>query len=223
MLSHVQFYVSEMDKFCKISPRTWYITIFHCDGSVLEFANLQYLVVEAPNGHASVMLPPGEYSAIGVWGYWVGPNGNYFGNHFTHQAIFQVCCGANVCVKLYNPSVHYCGIIYDRAIQGFRQNIDVTEQILIDQNVPPTDARRIAIEEARVEIDTNLAGLQTIETAVKNFATAFGFEIQDGTGIKTPELINITANAEDMNELSKKNSEKIPQVTKLTAEFNIQN
>lgn len=219
MLSEVQFFVSQMDEICKVSKKKWYITIFNCDDTLLEFAGQQYLVIEAPDGHASVSLPPGKYAAIGVWGYWVAPDGSYFGNHFTHKAIFQVCCGDHKCVWLNNPSIHECGIIYDQAVQHFKNNIDKTEQDLIEANVDPTDARFAAIDEARNAIDTNLQAMQALKAGIDNFAEVFGFAIPDGTGINRIELLNNT-NQQDMNDLVAKNSEKIPEKVTITGELN---
>lgn len=219
MLSEVQFFVSRMDDPCKVDNRDWYVTIFNCDGSVLEYAGQQYLVIHAPNGHVSVTLPPGKYAAVAVWSYWQGPDGQYYGNHFTHEAIFQVCCADHKCVWLYNPSIHECGIIYDRAVQDFRTNIDQTEQDLINQGVPNTDPRFAAIDEARNAIDTNLPALQALKEGIDNFAAVFGFQIPDGTNINRIELLNET-DAVKMDELTAKNSEKTPQSVRITAELN---
>lgn len=219
MLSEVQFYVSQMDDACKVDNRDWYITIFNCDNTVLEFANQQFLVVHAPNGHVSINLPPGKYYAVGVWSYWMGPDGNYFGNHFTDKAIFQVCCGEHKCVWLYNPSVHQCGIIYDQAVKDFRKNIDQTEQDLINAGVPPEDPRYVAINDARLVIDDNMEALMAVNETLRNFAEVFGFEIQPGTGINQIELLNET-NAEKMNELWQRNSEKIPEHVRIIGELN---
>jgi hypothetical protein len=219
MLSEVQFFVSQMQEPCKVDDRDWYITIFNCDGTLLKYAGQEYIVIHALNGHASVTLPPGKYYAVGVWGYWQGADGNYYGNHFTEKAIFQVCCGDHKCVWLYNPSVHECGIIYDQAVQDFRTNIDQTEQDLINQGVPVTDPRFQAIDDARIAIDTNLPALQALKAGIDNFANVFGFQIPDETGINRIELLNDT-DAMKMNDLSAESSEKIPQDIKIVAEVN---
>lgn len=219
MLSEVQFFVSQMDQPCKVDDRDWYITIFNCDGTVLHYAGNDYIMIYAPNGHVSVSLPPGKYSAIAVWSYWTGPDGTYYGNHFTHEAIFQVCCTGHKCVKLYNPSVHTCGIVYDQAVQDFRTNIDQTEANLIADGIPPTDPRRVAIDEARAAIDTNLPAAQAIFGAIENFAEVFGFAIPDGIGINRIELLNET-NQQTINDLVATAGGKIPKAVKITAELN---
>lgn len=219
MLSEVQFFVSQMDDPCKVDNRDWYITIFNCDDSLLEYAGQEYIVIHAPNGHASVMLPPGKYYAVGVWSYWQGPDGEYFGNHFTHKGIFQVCCGDHKCVWLFNPSIHECGIIYDRAVFDFRANIEQTEIDLNNAGVPATDPRFTAIEDARTAIDTNLPALQALKEGIDEFAAAFGFEIPDGVGVNRVELLNETDPVK-MDQLVLASSEGIPQEVKITAELN---
>lgn len=218
MLSEVQFFVSQMQDSCKVDDRDWYITIFNCDGTLLKYAGTEFLVIHAPNGHASVTLPPGKYFAIGVWGYWVGPDGTYYGNHFTHKAIFQVCCAEHKCVWLYNPSTHECGIIYSRAVEGLRTNVDQTEQDLINAGVDPLDPRFGAIDDLRNVIDTNLPALRAIETAVNNFANIFDHEIPVGQDIRRDELLNAT-DPIAMAETVIKNSEKIPQTIKILGEL----
>ncbi len=220
MLATVQFFVSQMDMPCKVDNRNWYVTIFNSDGTLLEYANQDYLVIHAKNGHVSVDLPPGKYSAVGVWGYWQGPDGEYYGNHFTHEAIFQVCCTDHKCVWLYNPSVHECGIIYDTAVQNFRNNIVQTRQDLINAGVPVTDPRYAAIDEAEVAIDTNLPAFQALKAGIDNFAAVFGFQIDQGTGINRIELLNDT-DVEKMDELVVTNSEGIPQNVQITAELSV--
>ena len=83
MLSKVNFFVSKMHEPCKVSERDWYITIFNCDGTLLEFCGRDYIVIKAPCGHAEIRLPPGKYYAIGCWGYWIRPDGSYWANHLT--------------------------------------------------------------------------------------------------------------------------------------------
>lgn len=217
MLSEVQFFVSQMGDSCKVDDRDWYITIFNCDGTLLKYAGQEYIVIHAPNSHASVSLPPGKYFAVGVWGYWQGPDGTYYGNHFTHKAIFQVCCTGHICVWLYNPSVHECGIIYSRAIQGLRTNIDQTELDLINAGVDPLDPRFAVIANTRTVIDTNLPALQAIDAQIAIFAEAFDHLIPVGTDINRVELLNET-DAMKMDAMVTINSEKIPESIKITAE-----
>lgn len=116
-MSKLNVYVSGIDDPCKIDPRTWYVTIFNCDGSVLEFCGKRYVVLPAPCGHLEVDVPPGCYYIKAVWSFVVvTPRLVYRANHFTDAAIVQACCEHTTCVRLFNPSVHRCGFIYVRAL-----------------------------------------------------------------------------------------------------------
>jgi hypothetical protein len=219
MLCDLQIYVGQMDDPCKVDDRDWYITIFNCDGSVLEYAGQQFLLVHAPNGNLSVKIPEGKYYAVGVWSYWPGPDGTYFGNHFTHKTPFAICCGGHKCVWLYNPSIHTCGIVYDQAVQDFQNNINQTEQDLInDPDVEPTDPRFAAIEDARNAIATNLPAMQAMNVAIRNFAEVFGFAVMDGTDINQIDLLN-NMDVQHMDELVARNSEKIPESVRIDGEI----
>ena len=125
-MAKLNIFVSRIDDPCKISRRTWYVTIYNCDGSVLSHCGRRYVVLPARCGHLEVDVPPGCYYIKAVWGYrQVGP-GVYRANHFTDAAIIQACCEQTTCVKLFNPSIHRCGFIYALALR------DLAAQKLID-------------------------------------------------------------------------------------------
>ena len=117
-LSKLNVWVSDTDDPCSVSDRTWYVTIFDCDGNVLQWGGKNYVVMQAPFGHLEVDVPPGCYYIKAVWSFWLlqGPRIAYRVNHFTDAAIVQVCCDQHVCVKLFNPSIHRCGHIFVRAV-----------------------------------------------------------------------------------------------------------
>jgi hypothetical protein len=115
-MSKLNIYVSEMDNPCGIDKRTWYVTIYDCDGNVFEFCGKKYVVMPAKCGHLSVEVPPGIYYIKAVWSFRL-VGGIYYVNHFTDAAIVQVCCDDHVCVKLFNPTIHRCGTILARAVQ----------------------------------------------------------------------------------------------------------
>lgn len=116
-LSHLSIFVSGIDDPCSVDNRTWYITIYNCDGSVLEWCGKRYVVMPAKCGHLQVDVPPGCYYIKAVWGFTVvTPGLVYRANHFTDAAIVQACCNSTTCVKLFNPSAHRCGFIYVRAL-----------------------------------------------------------------------------------------------------------
>ncbi len=117
-LSHLSVFVSGIDDPCSVDNRTWYVTIYNCDGSVLEWCGKRFVVMPAPCGHLQVDVPPGCYYIKAVWGFTVvTPGLVYRANHFTDAAIVQACCDQTTCVKLFNPSAHRCGFIYVRALQ----------------------------------------------------------------------------------------------------------
>ena len=117
-LSKLNIWVSGMDDPCSVSDRTWYVTIYDCDGNVLQWCGRRYVVMPARCGHLEVEVPPGCYYIKAVWGFGVVvPGLVYRVNHFTDAAIVQACCHQTVCVKLFNPSVHRCGYIYVKALQ----------------------------------------------------------------------------------------------------------
>lgn len=113
-LGQLDVSVSALDQPCKTSDRTWYITIWCCDGTLLKYCNREYIVIEATCGTASIRLPAGRYVVSAVWGYTQTAT-SYQGNHFTDRAIVNVCCAQCQCVTLFNPHIHRCGQILMRA------------------------------------------------------------------------------------------------------------
>jgi len=119
-MAKLNIWVSGLDEPCKIDNRTWYVTIFDCDGNVLEWCGKRYVVLPAPCGHLEVEVPPGCYYIKAVWSF-VFAGGVFHVNHFTDAAIVQACCDKPVCVTLFTPTVHRCGIIVTRAIKDLVQ------------------------------------------------------------------------------------------------------
>lgn len=111
-------FVSGIDDPCIVDNRTWYVTIYNCDGNVLEYCGKKYAVLPAKCGHLEIQVPPGCYRINAVWGYRVvKPGLIYRANHFTDSAIVNLCCEQTACVKLFNPSAHRCGYIYVWALK----------------------------------------------------------------------------------------------------------
>jgi hypothetical protein len=121
-MAKLSIWVSGMEDPCGVSDRIWFITIYGCDGNVLEWCGRRYVVLPAPCGHLEVEVPPGCYYVKAVWSYRIiRPGTMYAVNHFTDAAIVQARCDETVCVKLFNPSAHRCGIIIARAITDLMQ------------------------------------------------------------------------------------------------------
>jgi hypothetical protein len=117
-MAKLNIFVSGVDDPCGLDNRTWYVTIYECDGNVLEWCGKRYVVLRAECGHLEVEVPPGCYYIKAVWGFTVvTPGLVYRVNHFTDAAIVNACCEETTCVKLFNPSAHRCGYIYVRALR----------------------------------------------------------------------------------------------------------
>lgn len=127
-MSKLNIWVTDTDDPCSISNRTWYVTIYNCDGKVLEWCGRRYVVIPARCGHLEIDVPPGCYRINAVWSFsFLG--GIFYVNHFTDSAVVQACCDGHVCVTLFNPSTHRCGQIYLRAIK------DVLDQNAVPANI----------------------------------------------------------------------------------------
>lgn len=117
-MAKLSIWVSEEEDPCGLTNRTWYVTIYDCDGNVLQWCGKRFLLLRAPCGHLEVEVPPGCYYIKAVWGFTPIVLGRaYRVNHFTDAAIVQACCGETTCVKLFNPTAHRCGIIFLRAVR----------------------------------------------------------------------------------------------------------
>jgi hypothetical protein len=119
-MAKLNIWVSGTDDPCSIDNRTWYVTIYNCDGKVLQWCNRQYVVMPAKCGHLEVEVPPGCYLIRAVWSF-KAVGGVFYVNHFTDAAIVCACCDEKACVTLFNPSLHRCGTIVVRAIRDVVQ------------------------------------------------------------------------------------------------------
>jgi len=127
-MTKINVWVSGIDDPCSVDNRTWYVTIYDCDGNVLQWCGKKYVVLPAKCGHLEVEVPPGCYYIKAVWGFSL-VGSIYYVNHFTDAAIVQACCDKTVCVKLFNSSIHRCGTIVVRAIQNLVQQKAVKPEL----------------------------------------------------------------------------------------------
>ncbi|MBL7731095.1 MAG: hypothetical protein JNM88_07955 [Chitinophagaceae bacterium] len=162
-MTKLNIYVSAMDNPCGIDQRTWYVTIYDCDGNVLQYCGRKYVVMPARCGHLEVEVPPGIYYIKAVWSFRL-LGGIYYVNHFTDAAIVQACCGDHVCVKLFNPSIHRCGTILVRAMYD----------VALQKGIKPQEAKAVeqavnaALEKVpKPEKQFELAHLDEIEKLVR--------------------------------------------------------
>lgn len=135
-------WVSKLGNPCATSDRDWFVTIWRCDGDVLEWCGKKYVVMTAKCGRLSVKLPPGRYVVSAVWSFTQLPEGGYRANHFTNRTIVTMGCGDSKCVELYNPKVHTCGTILLKAAQDLVGQPEVAgwgevEQQALDAAVQP--------------------------------------------------------------------------------------
>lgn len=121
-LGHLSIWISDLDKACDISPRVWYVTIYDCHNNPLVWCGKTYAVMPAHCGHLEVDVPPGCYRISAVWSYYK-VNNLVYGNHFTDSAIVSIKCTETVCVKLYAPILHRCGLVFSQAAKDFLTHI----------------------------------------------------------------------------------------------------
>jgi hypothetical protein len=116
-MAKLNVWISGIDDPCGIDDRTWYVTIYDCDGNVLSWGGRNFVVLPAIHGHLEIEVPPGCYYLKAVWSFSF-KGGIYYVNHFTDAAIVQAYCEQTSCVKLFVPGVHRCGTIILRAIKN---------------------------------------------------------------------------------------------------------
>jgi hypothetical protein len=119
-MAKLNVWISSTDDPCGVSDMTWYVTVYDCDGNVLNWAGKNYVVIPAFHGHVEIEVPPGCYYLKAVWSFSI-LGGIFHVNHFTDAAIVMACHDQTACVKLFNPSVHRCGLIILRAIKDLVQ------------------------------------------------------------------------------------------------------
>lgn len=161
-LAKLNVWVSDTDDPCAVSNRTWFVTIYDCDGKVLRWCRRRYFVVPARCGHVEIELPPGCYRVSAVWGFRPIPGG-LWGNHFTDSAIVQARCNETVCVRLFNPSIHRCGRIFLHAVRALQKQRVINKEIAGPIEEAINGLLRLAPRPARgFELDK----LEEIETEI---------------------------------------------------------
>jgi len=115
-MATLNVWITDIDEPCSISDRTWYVTIYECNGKVLQWCGKRYVVLPAKCGHLEVEIPPGCYYVKAVWNFRPVDRISYWANHFTDATIVMARCDEKICVRLFNPSAHRCGYIYIRAL-----------------------------------------------------------------------------------------------------------
>lgn len=113
-------WITEMGKPCRIETnKTLFVYVLHCDGTVLEWCKdgrkIRYVGLPAKCGHLEIEIPVGCY----IVGAVENPSGiPPLGNHLTHIAIVRADCGQEICVTLFNPTLHHCAHWFANAMGG---------------------------------------------------------------------------------------------------------
>ena len=127
---HLDVWITEPGEPCRITNETYYVSIAHCNGEILEWCDRRYLGLRAKCGHLEVEVPPGCYQIRAVHhGLRTGPDGLYYGNWLTDSAIVEVSCGEGECVRLYSPAAKTCGQLFYLALRQFGERMGVDEEL----------------------------------------------------------------------------------------------
>jgi hypothetical protein len=147
--ARLNVWVTQVGKPCRIdSERTWFVHILHCNGEILEWCGRRYVNLKTECGHLDVEIPPGCYTVVATWSPSHDPNNvpTSLGNHISHLSIVRANCGDHVCVTLFPPTFHFCGIwwltavadavkmdalpreVADRAREAVEAALEATEQ-----------------------------------------------------------------------------------------------
>lgn len=111
-IAKLNIWLTETDKPCKIFDRTFWVSIFTCDGQILSWADKEYKLLEAENGHLEIEVPPGCY--------YIRAASIHCENAYSDSAVVRVGCGDKACVTLMLPSLRRC---VDLVVAGLRHPI----------------------------------------------------------------------------------------------------
>lgn len=105
--SKLDIWITERGDPCRISTiKQHFVYVLHCNGEVLEWCGKRYVALPTECGHLELDIPPGCY-VVGAVEFNSGVRP--FGNYLTHVAIVRANCGDEICVTLFDPSLHFCG------------------------------------------------------------------------------------------------------------------
>jgi hypothetical protein len=129
--ARLDVWVTAVGDACRIDDeRPWFVHVLHCDGSILEWCGRRYSNVETKCGHVEIEVPPGCYMVCATWS--PAPDDatpRSLGNHISHVVAVRANCGDHVCVTLFPPTFHFCGIWWIVALR------DHVQMGLVDQDV----------------------------------------------------------------------------------------
>jgi hypothetical protein len=138
----LNIWIARRGRSCEIEDRfEHFVYITGCDGKPLRWCRKTYVRLRTRCGHLEVEVPPGCYivgaveNASGI---------RPFGNHLTHVGIVRVNCGDHACVTLFDPTFHFCGTWFGRAIDTYLAGGVRGELAAAMQNAKPAVARLVA-------------------------------------------------------------------------------
>ena len=116
--SNLDVWVSEVGNPCKIDMNyQWFVHVLNCDGSVLDWCDRRYTNIETTCGHVELEIPPGQYMVCATWSPGApSPHPFSLGNHISHLQVVRANCADHICVTLFPPTFHWCGIWWLRAL-----------------------------------------------------------------------------------------------------------
>ncbi len=113
-------WVTGVGEACRIdNEHQWFVHILHCNGELLHWCDRTFTNLPTKCGHLDIEIPPGCYMVVATWS--PAPGGGQFptflGNHITHLSVVRADCGDHVCVTLFPPTLHHCGIWWKIALE----------------------------------------------------------------------------------------------------------
>ena len=78
--------------------------------------------VPAPNGRASIDLPPGRYLVTAT-------KGGFYVNYDSNETIVNVGCNQRVCVTIIPRSLHYCVWWLSLALKAIARNAEAAPEV----------------------------------------------------------------------------------------------
>jgi hypothetical protein len=105
-------WVTKVGEPCRIDDQVqWFIHILHCNGEILQWCGKKYANLPTKCGHLEIEIPPGCYMVVATWSAGAGTNvPTSLGNHISHLQIIRANCGDHLCVTLFPPTFHFCGV-----------------------------------------------------------------------------------------------------------------
>jgi hypothetical protein len=98
---------------CRIdNEHQWFVHVLHCEGDVLRWCGRAFTNIPTRCGHVEFDVPPGCYMVCATWSPGAPAAGRptSLGNHISHLVTVRANCGDHVCVTLFPPTFHHCGI-----------------------------------------------------------------------------------------------------------------